>query len=404
MISAPFLRDSVVILLQLQGTANFQGHTSVTEKQMELQMFASLTAGSTGLLQWMIGDGDYHAGWKWPRGRHWEQSRRLNRKVAALSPTLMSLQSRELLRVHATDAPDLTVHPDRNHSRASLLLTGIAETIGCSGQTSGGANNSDTATTFGCWTGYVYKSCEGMQLAAKQAVQQNPCTLDGNTCSVPIGGGTSFCIDHYPAEQCRALCDANGGVGGASGMTDTAGSCTAYATSTANESCCLFTATVVNNATLGRMVLDNASTLHLQVSANRSADPWECPGKDLPQFMDGSEPGYTAPDDLKSLSVGGEFVVGEFIHADGRPAVMVQNFDHTLSAMPTLVIPTATTDPSAEPSKVQLYEVSQWAPEGGKPAGLEVAVEDELPTVPGLQISLDAAEARLFIVGAPSQA
>ena len=29
----------------------------VTEKQMELQMFASLTAGSTGLLYWMIGDG-----------------------------------------------------------------------------------------------------------------------------------------------------------------------------------------------------------------------------------------------------------------------------------------------------------------------------------------------------------
>ena len=58
-----------------------QGHTAVTEKQMELQMFASLTAGSVGLLAWMLGDGDYHAGWKYPGGRHWEQSRRLNRKV-----------------------------------------------------------------------------------------------------------------------------------------------------------------------------------------------------------------------------------------------------------------------------------------------------------------------------------
>ena len=32
------------------GAADFQGHTAVTEKQMELQMFASLTAGSTGVL------------------------------------------------------------------------------------------------------------------------------------------------------------------------------------------------------------------------------------------------------------------------------------------------------------------------------------------------------------------
>ena len=37
------------------GVAAFQGHTAVTEKQMELQMFASLTAGATGLLYWMIG-------------------------------------------------------------------------------------------------------------------------------------------------------------------------------------------------------------------------------------------------------------------------------------------------------------------------------------------------------------
>ena len=80
-----------------------------------------------------------------------------------------------------------------------------------------------------------------------------------------------------------------------------------------------------------------ASTLHLQVSADSSADPWQCPSKLPPHFANGSEPGYAAPSDLKRLSVGGEFVVGEFVHADGRQAVMVQNFDHTLSAMPTLV-------------------------------------------------------------------
>ena len=37
------------------GRCVSQGHTAVTEKQMELQMFASLTAGATGLLYWMIG-------------------------------------------------------------------------------------------------------------------------------------------------------------------------------------------------------------------------------------------------------------------------------------------------------------------------------------------------------------
>lgn len=58
------------------------------------------------------------------------------------------------------------------------------------------------------------------------------------------------------------------------------------------------------------------------------------------------------------------------------------------------MIPTATIDATSEPSKAVLYEAVAW----GRP-GLEVEVEDELPTVPGLQISLDAAEARLFLVG-----
>ena len=225
-------------------------------------MFASLTAGATGLLQWMIGDGDYHAGWKWPHGRHWEQSRRLNRKAVALSPTLMNLTSQELLRVHAGDLPDLTAHPDRNNSRPALVLTGIAETIGCTGLSAGGANGSDTATVFGCWSGYSYRRCDGMRL--QRPHDQQPCTLDGSKCSVPLILH-SFCIDHYPAEQCKALCDANGGVGGTSTLTDIAGSCTAYTTSTTNGSCCLYTSDFVNNATTGRLVLDSnySATLNL---------------------------------------------------------------------------------------------------------------------------------------------
>ena len=44
-------------------------------------------------------DGDIHAGWRYPGGRHWEQARRLNRRVNALSDVLMRLSSRQLLRV-----------------------------------------------------------------------------------------------------------------------------------------------------------------------------------------------------------------------------------------------------------------------------------------------------------------
>ena len=50
---------------------------------------------------------------------------------------------------------------------------------------------------------------------------------------MPLSGGSSFCIDRYPAAQCRALCEAYGGAGGASGLgaNGTGGSCAAYATS-----------------------------------------------------------------------------------------------------------------------------------------------------------------------------
>ena len=56
-------------------------------------------------------------------------------------------------------------------------------------------------------------------------------------------------------------------------------------------------------------------------------------------------------------------------------------------------IPTATVNATGAPQKLVLHEVSQSS-------GEEVEVRDELPTVLGLQISLDAAEARLFLLGA----
>lgn len=270
-------------------------------------------------------------------------------------------------------------------------------------------------------------------------------------------------IDHYPADQCQALCEANGGGGGASGLTVVsvpASSCTAFVTSTAAagvERCCLYTAAVINNATWGRIVQDVSATLYLQVPTTTTgaaaadsggaigqtstAGPWQCPVAQGP---------LDAPPLHKTLSVGPMgskgFVVGQSVHEDGRQALMVssctvvhrillcqiitagttfrppttlsltilschctlilicrvlvgwqvQNFDHTLSAMPTLTIPTATASTSSKKAQV-LYEVVQ---QHGQQAGVEMPVEDELPTVPGLQISLDAAEARLFVLGA----
>lgn len=389
------------------GAADFQGHTAVTEKHMELQMFASLTAGSTGLLYWVGGDGDMHAGWAYPHGRHWAQARRLNRKVAALSPTLMNLTSQELLHVRAADAPDLTTHTDRNESRVSLALTSIAETVGCSGQSIGGGSpTSDTAEVFGCYAGYEYLTCPNMRPADDASVAQNPCTLDGSECAVPVSGGwgqseESFCIDDYPADQCKALCEALGGAGGASNYAgaELLGpdySCAAYVTSAVsrsrpappkNERCCIYTSAFTTNQTT--LVVDGLATLHLQVSNNRSVEHWECPAQhSFPAHL----PSTTA---RKRLSVGGEFIVGQFQHSDGRQAVMVQNFDHTLSAMPTLFFPNATANSTAEPGKAVLYEVVQRRTTDGR----EVPVTDELPTVPGLQISLDASEARLFLLG-----
>lgn len=77
------------------GAAAFQGHTVVTEAQMQIQMMASATAGARGLLYWVIGAADN--GWDIPKGsggrlgRHWAQAKRLNTHLLGLAPTLMQV-------------------------------------------------------------------------------------------------------------------------------------------------------------------------------------------------------------------------------------------------------------------------------------------------------------------------
>jgi hypothetical protein len=86
---------------------------------------------------------------------------------------------------------------------------------------------------------------------------------------------------------------------------------------------------------------------------------------------------------LRSLTPG-DYLVGAFRHTDGRRAVLLQNYAFAYSAWPTVEF-------DAPPAAV--LEVS---PRTGQAA----PVVDDSPDMPGLQISLDAADARLFLLPA----
>jgi hypothetical protein len=86
---------------------------------------------------------------------------------------------------------------------------------------------------------------------------------------------------------------------------------------------------------------------------------------------------------IRSLTPG-DYLVGAFTHADGRRAVLLQNYHFAYSAWPTVEFDAA---PAAA------LEVS---PSTGKAA----PVADASPDMPGLQLSLDAGDARLFLLPA----
>lgn len=78
----------------------------------------------------------------------------------------------------------------------------------------------------------------------------------------------------------------------------------------------------------------------------------------------------------------GDYLVGAFRHRDGRRAVLMMNYRFAYSAWPTVVF-----DAPVE----RVREVS-------KETGKEAPVRDESPLMPGLQLSLGDAEARLFFL------
>ncbi|HVV02368.1 MAG TPA: hypothetical protein VHH88_13455 [Verrucomicrobiae bacterium] len=86
---------------------------------------------------------------------------------------------------------------------------------------------------------------------------------------------------------------------------------------------------------------------------------------------------------VKSLT-GGDYLIGVFKHTDGRRAVLINNYEFAYSAWPTVEFDVPTS---------QVVEVN---PATGK----EGPVYDDSPAMPGVQLSLDAGQGRLFLLPA----
>ncbi len=98
------------------------------------------------------------------------------------------------------------------------------------------------------------------------------------------------------------------------------------------------------------------------------------------------QPKQAATEALKDTALSsisdGDYLIGTFRHTDGRRAVLIQNYHFAYSAWPTVKF-------ASDASLVR--EVS---PKSGK----ETPVADDSPDMPGLQLSLDAGEGRLFLL------
>jgi hypothetical protein len=85
---------------------------------------------------------------------------------------------------------------------------------------------------------------------------------------------------------------------------------------------------------------------------------------------------------IKSISKGGDYLIGVFKHQDGRRAVLLNNYDPNYTSWPTVEFAVADKD---------VVEVDAAD-------GKEKPVRDDSPDMPGLQVSLDAGEGRLFLL------
>ena len=87
---------------------------------------------------------------------------------------------------------------------------------------------------------------------------------------------------------------------------------------------------------------------------------------------------------IKSISQGGDYMVGVFKHYDGRRAVLLNNYDYNYTTWPTVEFDVPDKD---------VVEVDAMD-------GKEKPVRDNSPDMPGLQLSLDSGEGRLFLLPA----
>lgn len=87
---------------------------------------------------------------------------------------------------------------------------------------------------------------------------------------------------------------------------------------------------------------------------------------------------------IKSIPPGGEYTIGVFKHEDGRRAVLLTNYDHNYTAWPTVEFTVPDKD---------VVEVDSAT-------GKERPARDDSPDMPGLQLSLDSGEGRLFLLPA----
>ena len=78
----------------------------------------------------------------------------------------------------------------------------------------------------------------------------------------------------------------------------------------------------------------------------------------------------------------GDYLVGVYKHADGRQAVLLNNYSFAYTAWPTVEF--------SAPAE-QIREIC-------KKTGKEIPVIDDSPAMPGLQVSLDSGEGRLFLL------
>lgn len=87
---------------------------------------------------------------------------------------------------------------------------------------------------------------------------------------------------------------------------------------------------------------------------------------------------------IKKIGGGGDYLVGVFTHADGRRAVLMNNYDPNYTTWPTVEFDA----PDARVIEVDAAD------------GKEKPARDDSPEMPGLQIGLDAGEGRLFLLTA----